>query len=93
MGYSNLFVVLMGMGTVFFGLICIVVLIWAMGKVLGNVTTASGAAAPAELPRKPAERPAAPSVTPEIIAAITCALAHELDARPSGLSILSIKKL
>ncbi len=32
--YDNLFVVLMGMGVVFFGLICIILLTMAMGKVL-----------------------------------------------------------
>ena len=31
--YSNLFVCLMGMGTVFFGLICLIVLTTLMGKI------------------------------------------------------------
>ncbi|MBQ3496526.1 MAG: OadG family protein, partial [Oscillospiraceae bacterium] len=36
MEYSNLFVVLMGIGTVFFGLICIIVLTLLMGKIIGG---------------------------------------------------------
>ena len=33
---SSLFVCLMGMGTVFFGLICLIVLTMIMGKIVGG---------------------------------------------------------
>ena len=46
MEYSNLFVVLMGIGTVFFGLICLIVLVWVMGKLFRNVDGAGSTAAP-----------------------------------------------
>ena len=35
---SNLFVCLMGLGTVFFGLICLIVLTTIMGKIAGGPT-------------------------------------------------------
>ncbi len=36
MEYPSLFVCLMGMGTVFFGLICLIVLTMVMGKIVGG---------------------------------------------------------
>ena len=54
MEYSSLFVTLMGIGTVFFGLICIIFLTMAMGAVLKGKekTPAAAAAAPAAAPRR-----------------------------------------
>ena len=43
---SNTFVVLMGMGTVFFGLVCLIVLTSIMGRILGR-EAAPAVAAPA----------------------------------------------
>ena len=53
MEYSSLFVTLMGIGTVFFGLICIIFLTMAMGAVLKGKekTPAVAAAAPAAAPK------------------------------------------
>ena len=53
MEYSPLFVTLMGIGTVFFGLICIIFLTMAMGAVLKGKekTPAVAAAAPAAAPK------------------------------------------
>ena len=56
--YSPLFVTLMGIGTVFFGLICIIVLTTVMGSVLKS--NAKPAPAPAAAPK--AAAPAAPAV-------------------------------
>ena len=50
---SNLFVVLMGMGTVFFGLICIIILSTIMSKVLGGKSTAAAPAPAAAQPANP----------------------------------------
>ena len=52
MEYSSLFVTLMGIGTVFFGLICIIFLTMAMGAILKGKekTPAVAAAAPAAAP-------------------------------------------
>ena len=41
---SSLFVCLMGMGTVFFGLICLIVLTMIMGKIVGGHAAPAGPA-------------------------------------------------
>ena len=53
MEYSSLFVTLMGIGTVFFGLICIIFLTMAMGAILKGKekTPAAAAAAPEHTPK------------------------------------------
>ena len=57
---SNLFVCLMGMGTTFVGLICIIFLTMLMGKVMQKLEKPE--------PPKAAPAPAAPSTTPRIVA-------------------------
>ena len=53
MEYSSLFVTLMGIGTVFFGLICIIFLTMAMGAILkGKEKAPAAAAAPRRLPSR-----------------------------------------
>lgn len=87
---SSLFVCLMGMGTVFFGLICLIVLTMIMGKLVG------GHAAPAAAAPVPVA--AAPTAAPEgnrqeIAAAVAAAIAEELGTDITGIRILSMKKL
>lgn len=89
MEYSNLFVVLMGIGTVFFGLICLIVLVWVMGKLFRNVDGAGSTAAPA--PQTESHR--IPSNSGEILAAISAAIAEELGTDVSAFRIVSVKKL
>lgn len=86
---SSLFVCLMGMGTVFFGLICLIVLTMIMGKIVG------GRAAPAAAAPVPAAAaPAAPEGNrQEIAAAVAAAIAEELGTDITGIRILSMKKL
>ena len=83
------FVVLMGMGTVFFGLICIIFLTQIMGKVVGS----SAKPAPAAVAAAPAAAPAAKpqGIQPEIIAAITAVLSEEVGI--SASNIVNIKKI
>ncbi len=84
---SSLFVCLMGMGTVFFGLICLIVLTTIMGKLVG------GRAAPAA-PVPSAAAPAAPEGNrQEIAAAVAAAVAEELGTSVTGIRIVSMKKL
>jgi len=89
MEYSSLFVTLMGIGTVFFGLICIIFLTMAMGAILKGKEKAPAAAAAA-----PAAAPApAPKPQPEIVAAITAALSEEVGISSRSMNIVNIKKI
>ena len=90
--YSNLFVTLMGIGTVFFGLICIIVLTMLMGKALKSD------AKPAPAPAVPkAAAPAAPVVNTakeqEVLAAILAAVTEDLGPSASRMQITSIHKI
>ncbi len=85
MDYSNVFVCLMGMGTVFVGLISLIVLCMLMSWVCRRMEPAVSKAVPA---------PAAPEPDqPQLIAAISAAIAEELGTDISGIRILSMKKL
>ena len=86
MEYSSLFVTLMGIGTVFFGLICIIFLTMAMGAILkGKEKTPAVAPAAAPAP--------APKLQPEIVAAITAALSEEVGISSRSMNIVNIKKI
>ena len=92
--YSKFFVVVFGIGVVFFGLICIIVLTAIMGKIMVSMTknAPAPAAAPVAAPA-PAVAPAPAGIAPEIIAAITAALSEEPGISAHGVNITSIKKL
>ena len=90
MEYSSLFVTLMGIGTVFFGLICIIFLTMAMGAILKGKEKAPAAAAPAAVPA-PAPKPQ--GMQPEIVAAITAALSEEVGISSRSMNIVNIKKI
>ena len=89
--YSPLFVTLMGIGTVFFGLVCIIVLTTIMGAVLKSNAKPAPAAAPA------AAAPAAPAVNTakeqEILAAVIAAVTEDLGPSASRMQITSINKI
>ena len=91
--YSPLFVTLMGIGTVFFGLICIIVLTTVMGSVLKSKSKPA-APAPAAAPK--AAAPAAPAVNTakeqEILAAVIAAVTEDLGPSASRMQITSINK-
>ena len=88
MDYSIIFVCLMGMGTVFFGLICLIVLTTLLGRVCGQKQQAAPAAVAVPAPA------AAPVVNQqEMIAAVSAAIAEELGTDITGIRILSVKKL
>ena len=88
----TLFVILMGIGTVFFGLICIILLTTAMSAIcrsMGDKTPAPAAAVPAS----PAPQADAIPNRQAMIAAIAVAVAEEMGTDPAGIRILSIKQL
>ena len=91
------FVVVMGMGIVFTGLICIVFLCMLMSRIVMAMEAKSAASAvpvPTAFPVPAAA--AAPDAIPnrqELIAAISAALAEELGTDVSAIRILSFKKV
>ena len=89
MEYSNLFVCLMGMGTVFFGLVCIVFLVTIMSAICRKSekkTAAPVAAAPVQIPQDNGKKP-------EVLAAIAAAIAENMGTDVSAVRIVSIKKV
>lgn len=88
--YSSLFVCVFGMCTVFIGLICIILLVTAMGKICQSADKKPAAAAPAV--SAPAAA-AAPADKAQLIAAVSAVIAEEMGTDVSGLRILSMKKI
>lgn len=83
------FVVLMGIGTVFFGLICLIFLSSLMSWICRKTAKAQPAAVKA-----PEAAAAAPIPDRQaMIAAIAAAIAEDLGTDVSGIRILSVKKI
>lgn len=82
--YSTAFVCIMGIGTVFLGLIALILLTKLMSFLC---KVPAPAPLPAAAPRGPGK------VSPELVAAISAALAEELGTDITGIRILSIKEL
>lgn len=89
---SNTFVVLMGIGTVFFGLICLILLSSAMSAVCRRMEK-KAPAVPAAASAVPAAQDAAIPNRQAMIAAIAAAIAEDMGTDPAGIRILSVKKL
>lgn len=79
---SNAFIVLLGFGTVFFGLVCLVFIIVLMGKIIGLLEKKKAAAAAAALADEA-----------ELNAVITAALAKDLGTDESKIKIRSVKSV
>ena len=88
--YSNLFVVLMGLGTVFAGLLCIILLVTLMSWVCAR-TSAPKTVPP--MPAAPAAMPAPGAVTPAMMAAVAAAIAEDMGTDVSAIRIVSMKKV
>lgn len=90
---SNWFVVAMGVGTVFVGLICIIFITKIMSffcKTFAKNKPAAPAAKPATV-----SAPAAPEITnkQEFVAAVSAAIAEQLGCSVEGIRIRSIKRI
>ena len=90
--YSNLTVMGFGLGLVFVGLICIIVICTIMGAICKRFIKATPAkqAAPAA---QTAAKNAVIANKGEFVAAISAAIAEENGTDVSGIKILSIKQL
>ena len=94
-GLSNTFVCIMGMGTVFVGLICIVLICNLLSIVLKGF-------AKAETETEPAPKAAAEAMAPEmtlsatekstIVAGVCACIAEELGEDASNIRVLSFKR-
>ena len=86
MDYPILFVCLMGIGTVFIGLICLIALTYLMSLLLRrkDAAPAAPAAVPAAAPEPNQE---------ELIAAVSAAITEDLGTDITGIRIVSMKKL
>ena len=90
--YSNAFVVLMGIGTVFLGLILIILLCKIMGAIVGrNVADTSKTVSP--VPSTPVQAQTAIENKGELVAAISAAVAENLGRDVEAIRIVSIKKV
>ena len=93
------FVVVMGMGIVFIGLVCLIALISIMGAIMKRVNAKQEAALAAARAAMPARSPASAVVSEEIpnrgelVAAISVALAEELGKDVKAIRIHSIKRV
>ncbi|MBE6940390.1 MAG: sodium pump decarboxylase subunit gamma [Ruminococcaceae bacterium] len=90
MDYSHLFVCLMGMGTVFFGLICLILLVSLMGRICQATERKTAPAPTAAVPAAPVS---APVIGPELVAAISAAIAEDMGTDVSAIRIHSIRKI
>ena len=99
MDYSNLFVCLLGICTVFIGLICIIILVSIMSGIVRKTdkkaqdreaasASSSQTAAPAQIPAS-----GAGEVTPELVAAVSAAIAEETGTDINAIRILSFKRV
>ena len=88
---ANWFVVLMGVGIVFVGLVCIVALCSIMSAIIQSIEKNKPAAEPAKAPVAVAPAPIANRQ--EFIAAVSVAIAEELGTDVSAIRILSVKPL
>lgn len=96
MDYPIIFVILMGLGVVFFGLICIILLCMLMSVIVRKLE----ARKPAEAPKSAAAAspsPAPVSLTPdkrrELIAAISAVIAEDLGTDVSAIRVTSFKQV
>ncbi len=92
------FVCLMGMGIVFIGLVCIIVLIEIMSRILGGTKPAPAAdtsvqSAPVAAPPQTPTTPVAVINRGEVIAAVCAAVAEELGVGVEALRVVSFRQV
>lgn len=96
MELSNTFVCVMGMGIVFIGLICLVLLCVLMSKIVALTTPAKPFEESAKVSAAPIGAVPAAAVIPnraELVAAISAAIAEDLGDSIDSFRIKSIKRV
>ncbi len=93
MELSNAVVIGLGIGTVFVGLICLVLICYITSVVVRIFQKTEGAAPAPEKVSAPASNVSAIANKGEFAAAIATAIAEDLGTDVSGIRIKSIKKL
>ncbi len=88
---SNAFVVALGIGVVFVGLVCLILICMVMGKICNSLFNQKKAAPAPAAPAAPA--PAAIPNRQEFVAAVAAAIAEDMGTDVSRIRIHSIKKL
>lgn len=85
---------MLGLGTTFFGLICIVFLIKIMGAIIFKLekTDAPAAVAPTSAPVASPVTMVASTADSNLIAVISCALAEELGTDVSNVVVTSVTR-
>ncbi len=89
----NWLVVVMGIGTVFVGLICIIIICKIMSLFFVKRGDKQADAAPAKAVKANAVQNAVIENRQEIIAAVTAAAAEEIGADVSAIRVISFKKI
>lgn len=90
---SNLFVVLLGVGTVFVGLICLIILCKIIGAFCSIKNTDKSETNAQSVGLSPVSKPETIQNRSEIIAAVSAVIAEELGTDVSAIRILSFKKI
>ena len=94
MNVSTPMVVLMGMVTVFFVLVCLILIITIMGKIMAAVTSKQKAVAPTPAPAAAAPVAAAPvGNKQQLVAVMAAAIAEDMGTDVGRIKIHSIRKL
>ena len=89
----NWMVIVMGIGTVFVGLICIIILCKIMGAFFAGTTKTQEKTATPQVAAAPAVQNTVIENRQEIIAAVTAACAEEMGKDVSAIRVISFKKL
>lgn len=93
---SNATVVGLGVGMVFFGLICLIAICYLLGfvmKSIGKKSLESVQAVKSDIPPSAERSPVSVENRQELIAAVSAAIAEELGTDVEAIRIKSIKKL
>lgn len=96
MDYPIIFVILMGIGVVFFGLICIILLCMLMSAIVRKIEGSKPAEAKKNaVAATPSPAPAAltPDKRRELIAAISAVIAEELGTDVSAIRVTSFRQV